>query len=74
MTYPPKEAYEKHWDKVGETYFQHMLFAMKMGLNCFKAGLMAFTHAILPNWFEFGASKLITEMSGKLKRRLKDVK
>ena len=44
-------------------YFEHMFFAMKIGLKCLWSFFTAFIHAINPAWFEYTTSKRIKRMN-----------
>ena len=63
-----------HCKKANESYFRHMIVAIKISFNLFKASLMAFIHSIIPALFEKGASKKIIVMYNYLqeKNRVKD--
>lgn len=48
-----------HPAKVNETFFEHMLFALRFAGLLFLAAGAAFTHAIIPCLFEKTASRII---------------
>lgn len=52
-----------HPNSVGETYWQHMAFAVRFGRKCFMAALYAFTHALFPFLYTKNASKIILELA-----------
>ncbi len=51
-----------HPAKVDETFFQHMLFAMKFSALLFMAAGAALVHAIIPCLFERTASTIIAQL------------
>ena len=52
-----------HLKLANKSYFEHMLFAMKIGLKCLWSFVTAFVHAINPAWFEYTTSKRIKRMN-----------
>lgn len=52
-----------HIAAVEESYFKHLLFALKYAFCCFKAGFMAIIHGFVPAFFETGASDLVKKMA-----------
>ena len=54
-----------HPNSVGETYWQHLLFAMQVSFKCFLAALFAFIHALFPFLCPKSASKIILQLSGQ---------
>ena len=65
---------KKHCDEANENYFDHKFVSFKISLGLFGAGLMAFVHAIIPAFFEEGASTKIINLYNFLnsKKRIKD--
>jgi len=65
---------KKHYEDADENYFRHMFVALKISLDLFRAGLMAFVHSIIPAFFEKGASTKIINLYHYLnsKKRIKD--
>ncbi|MDG1167987.1 MAG: DUF6356 family protein [Sulfitobacter sp.] len=51
-----------HPAKVGESFFEHMLFAMKFSGLLFAAAGAALVHAIIPCMFEKTASTIIARL------------
>lgn len=51
-----------HPAKVDETFFQHMLFAMKFSALLFMAAGAALVHAVIPCLFERTASTIIAQL------------
>ncbi len=58
-----------HPASVGETYLQHMVFALGFSFRLFGAALAALVHAVLPFAFEKTAGKMITSMHHRLINR-----
>ena len=54
---------KKHLEIANKSYFEHMFFAMKIGLKCLWSFVTAFVHAINPAWFEYTTSKRIKRMN-----------
>ena len=49
-------------------YFEHMFFAMKIGLKCLWSFITAFVHAVNPAWFEYTTSKRIRRMNNAFEK------
>jgi hypothetical protein len=58
-----------HPDKVGESYFEHMLFALKFSGRLFKASAAALLHAFVPSLCETTASQAIMDMHSEIAAR-----
>ena len=58
-----------HPNSVGETYFQHFMFALGFSLRLFAAAAAALVHAFLPFLFEKTASNAIKEMHHRIHNR-----
>ena len=54
---------KRHLELAKKGYFEHMFFAMKIGLKCLWSFITAFVHAINPAWFEYTTSKRIQRMN-----------
>jgi hypothetical protein len=54
---------KKHLEIANKSYFEHMFFAMKIGLKCLWSFVTAFIHAINPAWFEYTTSRRIKRMN-----------
>lgn len=54
---------KRHLELANKGYFEHMFFAMKIGLKCLWSFVTAFVHAINPAWFEYTTSKRIQRMN-----------
>ena len=63
----------EHPRSVGESYFEHQVFAFGFAMRLFAAGFAAFVHAVLPFAFETTASRMVREMAEELtaRRRIK---
>ena len=59
---------KKHLEVANKGYFEHMFFAMKIGLKCLWSFVTAFVHAINPVWFEYSTSKRIKRMNDKFQK------
>lgn len=55
--------------KVGEGFFEHMLFALTFSGRLFKASAAAFLHAFVPSLCETTASKAIMDMHSEIAAR-----
>lgn len=58
-----------HPATVDETFFQHMLFALRFALSLFAAAGAALVHAFVPCLFEKTASRIITRLYGRIHNR-----
>ena len=59
----------KHPNELGETYFQHLVNALRYSFTFFLLFFVSVIHAILPFWFTKTASCVIQEMSDHIKER-----
>jgi len=59
---------KRHLEIANKSYFEHMFFAMKIGLKCLLSFVTAFVHAINPAWFEYSTSKRIKRMNDKFQK------
>jgi hypothetical protein len=57
-----------HLKLANKSYFEHMFFAMKIGLKCLWSFVTAFVHAINPAWFEYSTSRRIKRMNDKFQK------
>ena len=64
---------KEHLVSVNESYTQHMGFALRFGLCCFKAGFMAATHALIPAFFQTGASDEVKRLCAALDPECRDL-
>ena len=58
-----------HPNSVGETYFQHMRFALRFSGTLFAAAFCALVHAVLPFCFEKTASNIIRRLYARIENR-----
>jgi len=58
-------AFTDHPASVGESYWQHLAFALGFAVKLLLAGMAALVHAILPFLFKTTASRLIAEMASR---------
>jgi hypothetical protein len=58
-----------HPAAVGESYFEHMKFALKFSNRLFLAGFAAFVHGFVPAVCETTASEAILAMSDEIRAR-----
>ena len=59
---------KRHLDLANKSYFEHMFFAMKIGLKCLLSFITAFVHAINPAWLEYSTSRRIKRMNDLLQK------
>lgn len=62
-------AFKNHPASVGETYSQHMRFALGFSFALFKAAFAALVHALMPCFFEKTASQAIRQLHAKIEHR-----
>ena len=62
-------AFRDHPASVGETYPEHMAFALRFGARLFCAGAAAFVHALVPALFETTASDTVRAMHAEIEGR-----
>ena len=62
-------AFRDHPASVGETYPEHMAFAMRFGARLVCAGAAAFVHALIPALFETTASDTVKAMHAEIEGR-----
>lgn len=56
---------QQHLAETGERYFQHQRFALHYAMSCFKAGMMAMAHGIIPALFQTAASEKVQEIANR---------
>jgi len=61
-----------HLDEVGETWFEHFLFAARIALILFITSFLILLHAIFPFWFKRTGSQVIQGLYDLLENRGKD--
>jgi hypothetical protein len=64
-----KRIFLDHPERVGESYFEHMVFALKFSGRLFKAGAAALLHAFVPSLCETTASQTIIDMHCEIAAR-----
>jgi hypothetical protein len=57
-----KFSFNEHPNTVGETYWEHMVFASKFGACMLMGSLACFVHAVFPFWFTKTGSTMITRL------------
>ena len=55
-------TFQDHPASVGESYFEHMGFALNVAATLFVAALAAFIHALIPRFCVTTASSLIIKL------------
>jgi hypothetical protein len=60
-----------HPASVGETYGQHLRFALRFGTRMTLGGLAAATHALLPFLFITTASRVLEELNAMRDRNVR---
>ena len=63
---------KEHCKNANESYFEHMGVALNISFSLFKASAMATIHALIPAYFQTGASKKITELYEYLKTKKRE--
>jgi Family of unknown function (DUF6356) len=58
-----------HPKAAGETYFEHMAFALRFSGRLFKAALAALVHGFVPGICETTASQSVLKMNDELRAR-----
>ena len=53
---------KEHYQSVNETYLEHMKIAFKISFELLCAAIMAAVHAVVPAFFQKGASKKIIKL------------
>lgn len=64
-----KGLFTKHPRSIGETYLQHLCYAMIQAFRLIFSGFALLIHSIFPFLFEFTASNTINKLSKKLAER-----
>ena len=65
-----KNIFTEHPHRVGETYFQHLRFALIFGMQMIMGGLACLIHAIFPFLFQKTGSNFLLKMASKLIERM----
>ena len=64
-----KSIFHDHPAKVGESYFEHLIFAFGFGWRLIKAGVAAMVHGVIPAVHETTASSVVLAMNDDLRAR-----
>ncbi len=56
-----------HPRSVGEGYWQHCGFALRVAHRALAAGLAAATHALFPFWFQTTASEILLKLADEIR-------
>ena len=56
-------ASKQHLGDAGESYFEHLRFATKVGAVAIGGGLACFAHAVVPAWFSTTGSRAIRRLN-----------
>lgn len=62
--------FTKHPHEIGETYFEHLGFAMGSGLRLVGSGLACMIHAVFPFLFKNTAGNTVREMHRGIVQRV----
>ena len=63
------KLFTTHPEAVGESYFEHMVFALKFSSRLFRAAFAAFAHGFVPGICETTASSAILAMNDEIRAR-----
>ena len=61
-----RNPFTAHPREVGESYFQHGLFACRYGAKMTLGGVAAFLHGLMPFLFETTGSRITRELNATL--------
>jgi hypothetical protein len=64
-----KHVFHDHPAKVGESYFQHMVFALGFSWRLFRAAFAALVHGVVPCLHETTASSEVLAMNDEIRGR-----
>lgn len=64
-----KRLFHDHPAKAGESYFEHMAFALGFSWRLVRAGLAAFAHGMFPACCETTASSEVLAMNEEIRAR-----
>jgi hypothetical protein len=56
-----------HLREANERYFAHQAVAFRYSMRCFKAGLMARAHSVVPGWVTTRASDEVKKLAANRK-------
>jgi hypothetical protein len=63
---------QKHLEQTNESYFEHMVVALKISFELLIGSLIAFIHALLPSVFTSSASNKIKKLYSFVESRNKN--
>ena len=63
---------QKHLEQANESYFEHMIIALKISFELLIGSLIAFIHALLPSVFTSSASNKIKKLYSFIESRNKN--
>ncbi|MFZ5965263.1 DUF6356 family protein [Thalassococcus sp. BH17M4-6] len=69
LTAPLSRLFRDHPAKVGESYLQHMFFALGFAFWLAVAAGAALVHALIPALCETTASRILCRLHGRITRR-----
>jgi hypothetical protein len=61
-----RNPFTAHPREVGETYFEHGLFACRYGAKMTLGGIAAFVHGLVPFLFQATGSRITRELNATL--------
>ncbi len=64
-----KQIFHDHPAKVGESYFEHMVFAVGFSARLFRAAVAALIHGVVPCLHETTASAEVLAMNDAIRAR-----
>ena len=59
----------KHLDDTGESYIQHLIFALNISIKLLIASVQCFLHALVPGIFKKSGSNAIRTLYNKINNR-----
>ena len=59
---------QEHLNEVNETYFQHMVIDIKIGLTMLVTGVICLIHGLIPGLFKKTGSNQIAKMYDMISR------
>ena len=62
---------QDHLTSAKESYFEHLFFALRFSGRLFYASFAVFVHALIPAFFQFTGSSIISSLHAELQERLK---
>ena len=69
-----RNPFTAHPREVGETYFEHGIFACRYGAKMALGGLAAFLHGLFPFLFQTTGSRITRELNATLEQSRVDAK